>query len=145
MQQPTAEETLRRLEPLVGTWTMHANADTWEGQGTTTFEWHPGHAHLVQRATVDHPDAPNNVSVIGCDGAKGTYVQLYSDDRGVARIYEMTFDGTTWTLERKGEPFAQRYVGTFSADGRTITGQWQIDEDGSGYRPDFDIVLERRP
>jgi hypothetical protein len=143
MDQPTAEEVLRRLEVFVGEWTMRAHADTWEGTGTTVFEWHPDRAHLVQRATVDHPDAPNSLSVIGCDGAKGSYTQLYSDERGVCRVYDMTFDGTTWTLERRGEPFAQRYVGTFSDDGRTITGQWLADEDGRGYRPDFDIVLER--
>ncbi len=144
MDQPVAEEALSRLERFVGEWTMRAHADTWEGEGTTTFEWHPDRAHLLQRASVDHPDAPNSLSVIGCDGAKDTYAQLYSDERGVSRVYDMTFDGTTWTLERQGEPFAQRYVGTFSEDGGTITGQWQIDEDGSGYRRDFDVVLERR-
>jgi hypothetical protein len=144
MDQPVAEEALGRLERFVGAWTMRARADTWAGEGTTTFEWHPDRAHLLQRATVDHPDAPNALSVIGCDGAKDTYTQLYSDERGVCRVYDMTFDGTTWTLERRGEPFAQRYVGTFSDDGATIAGQWQIDDDGSGYRPDFDVVLERR-
>ena len=143
MDQPPAEETLRRLDAFVGEWTMRAHADTWEGTGSTIFEWHPDGAHLMQRGSVDHPDAPNNQSVIGCDGAKGTYAQLYSDDRGVCRVYDMTFDGATWTLERRGEPFAQRYVGTFSDDRRTISGQWLVDEDGSGYRLDFDIVLQR--
>lgn len=143
MDQPTADEVLRRLEPFVGEWTMRAHAATWEGRGTARFEWHPDRAHLVQRGTVDHPDAPNTLAIIGCDGAKDRYTQLYSDDRGVCRVYDMTFDGTTWTLERQGEPFAQRYVGTFSDDGRTITGQWLADDDGSGFRVDFDIVLER--
>ena len=110
MDQPTAEEALRRLEPFVGEWTMRAHANTWEGRGTASFEWHPGRAHLVQRGTVDHPDAPNTLAMIGCDGAEGTYTQLYSDDRGVCRVYDMTFDGTTWTL-RPNQCFSGSYDG----------------------------------
>jgi hypothetical protein len=143
MDQPTAEEVLRRLTPFVGDWTMRAQGETWEGTGTATFEWHPDGAHLLQRGTVDHPDAPDTFAVIGCDGAKGTYTQLYSDERGVSRVYDMTFDGTTWTLERHGEPFAQRYVGRLADDGGSITGEWMLDDDGSGFRHDFDIVLKR--
>ena len=47
MDQPAAEDALRRLERFVGAWTMRAAADTWEGEGTATFEWHPDRAHLA--------------------------------------------------------------------------------------------------
>ena len=30
----------------------------------------------------------------------GSYLQHYSDSRGVARLYAMTFDPRIWTLER---------------------------------------------
>jgi hypothetical protein len=50
MDQPTAEKALRQLDILVGEWTLER-------------------AHLVQRGTVDHPDAPDNISIIGCDAA----------------------------------------------------------------------------
>ena len=146
MDQPTAEHALRELEPLVGEWTMEAkwpNGEEWQGGGRVTFEWHASGAHLVERGTVELPEAPDNVSIIGCDGANGTYFQLYSDDRGVCRIYEMSIGNGEWKLWREVEPFSQRYTGTFSDDGNTITGRWEIAEDGTNYETDFDLNYRR--
>ena len=108
MDQPTAEQALMQLEPLVGEWTVEAkwpNGESWPGGGKITFEWHASGAHLVERATIDLPEAPDSVSVIGCDAANGTYFQLYSDDRGVSRVYEMSIGNGEWQLWREGEPF----------------------------------------
>ena len=131
------QQALRELDPLVGEWTVEAtwpNGERWPGGGRVTFEWHDSGAHLVERGTVDLPEAPDNVSIIGCDAANGTYIQLYSDERGVSRIYQMSIGNGVWKLWREGEPFAQRFTGTFSEDGSTITGRWEIAEDGSTYR-----------
>ena len=144
MDQPTAEDALRRLEPLVGEWVLDAtwpSGERWSGRATV--EWHASGAHLVQRASLEHPQAPDNVSVIGCDAANGTYVQLYTDERGVCRVYEMRIGDGGWELTRRGEPFDQRFAATFSDDGNTITGRWEIDEDGSGFTTDFDLVFRR--
>ena len=103
----------------------------WPGGGRVTFEWHDSKAHLVERGTVELPEAPDNISIIGCDGANGTYFQLYSDERGVCRIYEMSIGNGEWKLWREGEPFSQRFTATFSDDGNTITGRWEIAEDGA--------------
>ncbi|WP_426247374.1 hypothetical protein [Nocardioides sp. LHG3406-4] len=87
MDQPTAERALRELEPLVGRWTFvatGADGTRWPGEGRVTFEWHDSGAHLIQRTSVDLPEAPDGVSVIGCDGATGSYVQVYADERGSA-------------------------------------------------------------
>ena len=146
MDQPTAEEALRRLEPLVGEWAVESSwpdGDMWPGGGRVTFEWHASRAHLVQRATIDLPEAPDNVSIIGCDGAKGSYFQLYSDERGVCRVYEMSIGDGEWKLWRDGEPFSQRFTATFGDDGNTITGRWDVAEDGIDYRTDFNIVFRR--
>src|SRR5919106_6104179 len=113
MDQPTAEQALRQLEPLVGEWTFEAkwpNGEPWPGGGKLTFEWHDSGAHLIQRGTAEHPEAPDNVSIIGCDAANGTYIQLYSDERGVCRIYEMGIGNGEWKLWREGEPFSQRFT-----------------------------------
>jgi hypothetical protein len=146
MEQPTAGQALRELEPLVGQWNIEAtwpDGTPWPGGGTVTFEWHNSRAHLVERGTAELPEAPDNVSIIGCDAANGTYFQLYSDDRGVCRVYEMSIDNGEWKLWREGEPFAQRYTGTFSDDGNTITGRWEISEDGTNYVTDFDLIYRR--
>jgi hypothetical protein len=79
-------------------------------------------AHLVQRFTVDMPEAPDGVSIMGCDAANGTYFQLYSDERGVCRVYGMSIGDGRWELWREGEPFAQRFTATISDDGNTIVG-----------------------
>ncbi len=146
MDQPTAERALRRLEPLVGEWTLEAvgaDGTPWPGGGRATFEWHASGAHLVQRATIDHPEAPDSVSIFGCDAANGTYFQLYSDARGVCRVYEMSIGDGEWKLWREGEPFAQRFSATFSDDGNTIEGRWELAEDGTNYATDFDLVYRR--
>jgi hypothetical protein len=41
------------------------------------------------------------------------------------------------------QPFSQRFTGTFSADGNTITARWELAEDGTNYTPDFDLVFHR--
>jgi hypothetical protein len=146
MDQPPAAEALRPLERLVGEWTIEAkgaDGQPWPGGGRVTFEWNDSRAHLVQRASIDLPEAPDNTSIIGCDAANGTYFQLYSDDRGVCRVYEMTITSDEWTLWREGEPFSQRFTATISDDGNTITGRWEIAEDFTNYTTDFDVVFRR--
>ena len=146
MDQPTAEQALRELEPLVGEWTIEAtwpNGEAWPGGGRVTFEWHASGAHLVERGTAELPEAPDNISIIGCDAANGTYFQLYSDERGVCRVYGMSIGNGEWRLWRDGAPFAQRFTSIFSDDGNTITGRWEVAEGGGDYTTDFDLVYRR--
>ncbi|HEY3774823.1 MAG TPA: hypothetical protein VGL69_17605 [Solirubrobacteraceae bacterium] len=140
------EEARQRLEVLVGEWTMEAAAPggpPWPGDARVSFQWMEGAPLLIQRWRADHPDAPDGVAVIGCDGARDTYVQLYTDQRDVQRIYSMSLTDGVWKLWRDGEPFAQRFTGTLSEDGSTITGRWELAEDGSTWRVDFDLTYRR--
>jgi hypothetical protein len=93
MGQPIAEQALPALEllalePPVGEWAVEAkgpDGQAWPGEGRSTFEWYKSRAHLVQRTVTDVPGAPDSTSIIGCDAANGSYLQLYSDERGVCR------------------------------------------------------------
>jgi hypothetical protein len=146
MDQPSAAEALKKLEPLLGAWSLEAippSGEPWPGEASASFEWHESGAHLVGRTTVDLPVAPDTVSVIGCDAANGTYYQLYSDDRGVCRVYEMSIDAEEWKLWRDGEPFSQRFTGRFEDGGRTIAGRWERAEDGAELRTDFELIFRR--
>jgi hypothetical protein len=139
-------EGLARLEVLVGEWTLEATLPSGEpmaGGGRSTFEWHDSHAFLVQRSAIETPNAPDSISIIGCDGDNETFVQLYSDDRGVCRIYEMRLDHNEWTLRRKGLPFPQRFVATIGADGNAIVGRWEKSEDGLDFTIDFHLTYRR--
>ena len=140
------DSLLRRLEPFVGVWSMHAPPAPIRGR--VTFDWLPGGGFLVQRWELPVPVAPNGIAVIGFHGDRGTYLQHQFDSRGVARVYEMGFADGVWTLSRT-EPdfspldFRQRWTGRFSPDGDTITGRWESSRDGDSWQHDFDLRYER--
>jgi hypothetical protein len=57
----------------------------------------------------------------------------------------MTLDDAGWKLWRDAPDFsplafAQRYSGTFSDDGRTIAGSWEMCRDGETWAHDFDLT-----
>ncbi|HYY81368.1 MAG TPA: DUF1579 family protein [Actinomycetes bacterium] len=149
----TATADQRRLEPLdvfVGEWSLATSlapnpADA--PRARTTFEWLPGRRFLIQRWEVEHPDAPDGIAIIGFDADKATFLQHYFDSRGVARVYEMTFAGKVWTLQRfaAAPDFSQRFTGTFDDDNDTITGRWESSSDGSNWNHDFDLTYTRLP
>lgn len=146
--------TLRDLEPLIGTWDTEArfppgmDVPPVEGDVSTRFEWTLDGAFLLQTSVAPAP-IPNGLMVIAWEADHGRYRQHYFDSRGVVRTYAMSFDGRTWTLERTGPDFspfdfAQRYTGTFSDDGRTITGGWEICHDGTTWEHDFELTYTKR-
>jgi len=146
MNESTKTVARERLEALVGEWALEAGPPgepPWPGGGRVTFEWLDGVPLLIERSHVDMPEAPDGVAVIGCDGMSGTYYQLYTDDRDVQRVYKMSLGDGVWKLWRDGEPFSQRFTGTFSEDGKTIAGRWEIAEDGQTWKTDFDLTYTR--
>jgi hypothetical protein len=146
MDQPTAKDALRKLEALVGHWTLEAtppNGEPWTGTAWASFAWHESGAHLIERSAADLPEAPDVLSIIGCDAANGTYYKLYSDDRGVCRVYEMSIGDGEWRLWRDGVPFSQRFSAGFEDDGNTIRGRWERAEDGANYVTDFELTYRR--
>jgi hypothetical protein len=103
---------------------------------------------LVQRTTVPVPEAPDSCCLVVVTGQDGSYLQHYFDSRGTARLYAMTFDGRTWTLERTKPDFSpldicQRFVGTISDDGATIDAEWLNSDDGQQWSRDFGLTYTR--
>lgn len=138
---------LKDLDVLVGDWSVEASFDA-DVKGATTFEWMTGGKFLIQRATVEHPAAPDSLAVIGYDEDRGTYLQHYFDTRGVARVYEMSLTGGVWRLMRN-EPdfspldFSQRWEATISADRNVIRGRWETSTGGSEWELDFEMTYTR--
>jgi hypothetical protein len=143
-QQP-AHDALEDLDPLVGEWRVLGTTPGGEplGEGRASFAWHESGAHLIARTSFDAPGAPNSLSIIGCDAANGTYFQLYSDDRGVSRVYEMSMGDGTWRLWRHGQPFPQRFTARIEDDGQRMIAQWEKAEDGTNYTTDFNLTYIR--
>ncbi len=146
---------LELLERLVGEWTMEAgppDADPWPGQARFSFNWLEGRTWLIQRWTVEMPEAPDGIAIIGLSdappdaqsakGSGGGFRQHYFDSRGVQRVYEMSFEGDDWNLWRDGPPFDQRFSGQF-VDDDTIRGRWEIREPNEAWRTDFEVTYRR--
>jgi hypothetical protein len=139
------------LAPLVGEWTMEATfpgAPPTDPAGRTVFECMSDERFLIQRWQVPHPAAPDGIAIIGFDEQRDTYLQHYFDSRGVARVYEMRLQERVWTLSRTAADFApldfsQRFTGTFSDDGATITGAWESAHDGANWEHDFGLTYRR--
>ena len=147
MDQPTAENALQELEVLIGEWSQEAippGGEPWPGEAKATFEWLEGSDKrlLIERSSVEMPEAPDGVCVIGCDAAKSSYYQLYTDERNVCRVYEMSIGDGEWKLWREGEPFNQRFTAEISDDGNRIEGRWELDE-GDGWKTDFELIYTR--
>jgi len=138
-------DPIPRLAPLVGRWeatAAHPADPTATMRAEVTFEWHEG-AFLLQRSVTDHPDFPDGVMIIGGDDATERFSVCYSDDRGVRRVYEMTVADGVWRQWRDVAGFAQRFTGTFSEDGDTVTGAWEMCQDGETWTHDFDITYRK--
>lgn len=147
---PDSTDPLKDLDAFVGEWKV-AGAMTldepMEISGWTGFEWLVGGGFLVQRSTTEREEFPNTLAVIGpADDGEG-YVMHYFDSRGVSRIYTMSLDGRSWTLERAPSgprsDFWQRWIGEFSEDGNTIQGRWETSDDGSSWELDFHLTYTR--
>jgi hypothetical protein len=133
------------LQAFVGRWTLTTDIPGAEDvRGDVVFEL-MGEV-LVQRTSVPVAQAPDSCCVVVA--RDGQLTQHYFDSRGVARLYAMTFDGRTWTLERTQPDFTpldfcQRYVGAVSDDGTAIAGEWQSSPDGREWSRDFSLTYER--
>ena len=140
-------EALKDLEGLVGEWTL-TMSDAWfledrdrRQTGSATIDW-LGDAFIEVRASLGM-DHGTWHWVIGRNDARDQYVLLYHDQRGVLRVFEMTFDAGRWTLTREDPDFHQRFLATI--DGDRILGRWEASEDGGEtWRKDYDLTFERK-
>ncbi|MFD5250403.1 hypothetical protein ACFWIW_38050 [Amycolatopsis sp. NPDC058340] len=144
-------EAIERLDVLVGSWRTTLS-DAWflepadqEVPGSATIEW-LGDAFVVLRWTMGSEDGKASsemVLVLGRSDARDAYTALYHDERGVCRVFAMTFDGASWSLSREDPDMFQRFVAEVGPD--RIRGRWEASEDrGTTWRKDYDLIFERR-
>jgi hypothetical protein len=139
------------LGRLIGTWEFEPLVDGRPpGRGRATFAWIGDGAFVVERSEAEWSDpgwvenAPvSTLAVIGWDDSTDEIVQLYSDSRGVFRIYRGTLTDDAWRLERAAPDFHQRFIGEFRDKGRTIDGRWESSPDGASWELDFPITYRK--
>jgi len=143
---PQSTTSLKQFESLVGEWDTVGSHPAFSAaaHGHSTFDWLVRGALLLWHFDWEQPGPPSALSVIGHDDAVEACTMLYSDERGVARIYQMTLADGVWKMWRDSSGFAQRMTGTFSRDGNTITVHGELSRDGSNWEPDLDVTYTRK-
>jgi hypothetical protein len=132
-QPPTPDPDLKRLDKLVGTWTVSGGA-----HGKVTYEWMEGGFFLMQHVDLEQDGQKiKGMEIIGhlrpFGAAPSDEIRSrYYDTMGNTLDYVYEIDGNTLTIwaGEKGSP--AYYTGTFSDDGHTCTGNW-VYPGGGGY------------
>ena len=146
MELDERDPRLAALDIFVGEWIEQVEVPD-APPGRSIFEWDLKGSFLIQRALSPLPEYPDGLTIISL--VKDGYLQHYFDSRGVVRLYRMSLEGPTWTLQRT-EPdftpldFSQRFVGTISPDGNRIEGRWETSDDqGQSWQLDFPLSYTR--
>jgi hypothetical protein len=143
---------LEHLDALVGEWETEATHRLLTGtvvRGRSTFEWLDGGHFLIWRASNEHPDFPDSISILGCEipegaGDAGGGCTLHTfDSRGYVRRCALGAEPGVWRFWNDRPGFSQRFTGTISSDGNTITGLAELSEDGVTWEEDLWITHKR--
>ncbi len=150
---------LRRLDPLVGSWT--ARDHTIDGPGgpnalvelEESFRWLEGGYFLESRYRVAFGDLPTSLGVMywGYDDAAGVFRQIYFNDQGpfdeelsryagVVESGALTFTGPA----RVRYPLADDGGVKVNADG-TIDARWWLPDGEGGWSPWRDVHYQPAP
>jgi len=137
---------LQGWDRLIGRWETEGAHPMLPGQeihGTSSFEWLEGRRFVVWRSQYEHPDIPSALTIIGVTDERLS--MHYFDQRGVYRVYVTSIDLAGWRFWRDGvaPDFSQRFTGTFSDDGNTITGRGELSRDGKTWEGDLDLDYHR--
>lgn len=139
---------LAPLRHLVGRWSIEvSNAEFLDAgstlTGTMSVSWLAGEA-LLHLTTTFAGGPPASVQVIGRNEDRDDFQVLYADERGVSRIYAMTFTDRTWTQHREDPGFHQHFEGRLGDDGDRIDAAWsRSHDDGATWAHDFDLTYRR--
>ena len=133
MQTSTPDPALKRLEKLVGTWSIKGRTlDSQDDNisGWVTIEWLPGGFFLQQLGEMEFMGSKiHSLEIVGYDpSTKAFFSNVYSNMAGVPAPYEWDVQGnvvTHWTEESK-------YTGILSEDGNILSGGWRPEEGKEG-------------
>jgi hypothetical protein len=139
-------KALALLEPLIGEWefTMYncwflESMDT-EVKGYTTIE--RLHDSLLIIRNSDAGKKPDDIWVIGYSDPQEKYQLLYYDQRGVARIFNLTFDGKKMIFWREDKDFYQRVTLEINSDGLHSVAEASEDK-GKTWRKDLEMAYTK--
>ena len=130
-QAPKPDPALRRLDRLVGTWTMKGhlvNSDVENIIGEATFQWLAGGFFLQQDVEIDFAGMLKIQSreLIGYDPATKAFASnVYSNLAPVPLPYKWDLQDDTLTISVSYGALDASFRGMFSKDGKSFSGGWR--------------------
>jgi hypothetical protein len=131
MQMPAPDPMLKRLDILVGSWTLKGHTlDSEEDNifGKATFEWLPGGFFLQQRIELDFAGMIkiHSLELIGYDPETKTLSSnVYSNMSPVPLPYKWDLQDDALTISVSYGPLDATFKGKFSKDGESFSGGWR--------------------
>lgn len=132
-ETPTPDPALKRLDRLVGTWTMKGRpigADEDSITGTTAFKWlhdDAGSFFLQQDMDMDYDGTPiKSRELIGYDPKTKAFASfVYSNMAPDPWPYEWDVQGDDLTISIHKDPMNATFHGKFAPDGNSFSGGWR--------------------
>lgn len=130
-QPPQPDPALKRLDRLVGTWTMKGhlvNSDVENIFAKATFQWLEGGFFLQQDVEIDFIGMLQIKSreLIGYDATTKAFASnVYSNLSPVPLPYKWDLQGDKLTIAVSYGALDASFRGTFSKDGKSFSGGWR--------------------
>jgi hypothetical protein len=126
---PQPDPALRRLDRLVGRWSMEGNlvdSDEKIIKGETEFRWLPGGFFLEQRGRIDFMGQQiDALELIGYDAETDTFPStVFSGFSPTPLPYRWDVRGDDVTISVSYEPLNATFTGQWREDG-TFSGGWR--------------------
>lgn len=145
MHMPTPDPALKRLERLVGTWSIKGRTLGSQEEnisGRVVIEWLPGGFFLQQRGEMEFKGfRVESLELVGYDPSTQAFSSyVYSNMGEEPQRYQWDVQGDVVTHWTEGS----KYTGTFSEDSTILSGGWRPDDGKEG--PDnaaYDAVMIR--
>ena len=141
MTEPTKPTA---LTPFIGTWQTTgatratASEPSQQIEAVDSYEWLQGGYFILHHIESKKPMAFKGLEIIGRDES-GNYFLHHYDSMGGRVVSKGEMSGRCWHITSQSE----RFTGTISEDGRTITGSWDRSNDGKAWTPWMDITLRK--
>lgn len=141
-----AASRMSRLELLIGVWNTTGEVYETEAgpparlSATDTYRWLPGRHFIVHEADARFGETPTrSMEVIGYDRERSKYTSRSYDDQGATEVFEVALRGRKWSIVGA----SVRFDGRFDADGRRLTGLWEMKGQRTGWQPWIRLALVR--
>jgi hypothetical protein len=95
----------------------------------------------LTRSHIDHPKFPDGVAIFGSDDQAGTYYQIYFDERGISRKYDVSIKDNQIKWWRDDDRFSQHFTMAIEKDRLTTTGE--MSRDGGDWEKDLSLTYTK--